>query len=137
MHSGLTCPCPAIENYTKWQVQAIPELNRLNRLKLSAPLIGELQARANNLDQILKVNAMAHNPKQTTSKVGTLAGVTLSNPNSSGIAKTLAASVVAQTHTGKQTGIKIETIAAKVLTSDKYSADTKTLAASALAQSGK
>lgn len=80
---------------------------------------------------------MSTNTKKSSPRVATLAANTLTDPNASKIAKSLAASVVAQTNTGKQTGAKLEDIASKVIQSPKYSDDTKTLAASVLSQSNK
>ena len=80
---------------------------------------------------------MPKNSKQSTPKVAAVAAKTLSNPNASEVAKTLAASVVSQSNTGKQTGAKMETIASKVLHSEKYSETTKSLAGSVLSQSNK
>lgn len=80
---------------------------------------------------------MAKNIKQSSPNVGTKAAQTLSNKNSSDIARSLAGSVVAQSGTQKQTGAKMETKASKVLTSDKYSESTKALAGSVLSQSNK
>ncbi len=80
---------------------------------------------------------MSRNNKQTSSKVATLAAEVLHSKSSSEIAKSLAASALAQASTGKQTGADMETKASKVLSSDKYSDDTKTLAAAVLAQSNK
>ena len=64
---------------------------------------------------------MSKNTKQTSSKVANLAAKTLGNNNSSDIAKSLSASLIAQSSTGKQTGATMETVASKVLQSDKYS----------------
>ena len=80
---------------------------------------------------------MAKNTKQTTSKVAHLAAITLNDNRASGIAKSLAASLVSQTNSNKQTGEKLENVASKVLQSDKYNDTTKTLAASVLSQSNK
>lgn len=80
---------------------------------------------------------MSKNTKQTSPKVANLAAKTLGNSNSSGIAKSLSASLIAQSSTGKQTGAMMETVASKVLQSDKYSDTTKTLAASVLSQANK
>lgn len=80
---------------------------------------------------------MSKNMKQSSPKVAKLAATTLSDPNASKTAKSLAASVVSQANTGKQTGAKLEHIASKVLQSEKFSDDTKTLAASVLSQSNK
>ena len=80
---------------------------------------------------------MSDNVKQTSAKVAYLAAKTLNNSNASGVAKSLAASLVAQTNTAKQTGAELESTASKVLQSDKYSTNTKILAASVLSQSNK
>lgn len=80
---------------------------------------------------------MSKNTKQTSTQAAALAAKTLTNPNASAIARSLAGSVVAQTHTGKQTGAQMETTASEVLRSEKYSAETKSLAASLLSQSNK
>ena len=53
------------------------------------------------------------------------------------IAKSLAASALAQRGVGKQTGAEMEDKAARVLASDRYSDDTRQLAASVLAQANK
>ena len=75
--------------------------------------------------------------RQSGAKVTHQAARTLSNPNASATAKSLAASVVAQAHTGKETGKAMEAKASKVLQSDKFSDATKSLAGSVLAQSNK
>lgn len=80
---------------------------------------------------------MSNNVKQTSAKVAHLAATTLNNSNASVVAKSLAASLVAQTNTTKQTGAQLESTASKVLQSDKYSTSTKILAASVLSQSNK
>lgn len=80
---------------------------------------------------------MSKNIKQTSPKVAHLAASTLTNNNSSAVAKSLAASLVSQSNSGKQTGAKLEEVASKVLQSDKYNDTTKTLAASVLSQSNK
>ena len=80
---------------------------------------------------------MSENTKQTSPRVAHLAAKTLSNGNSSDIAKSLSASLIAQSNTGKQTGVTMEKVASKVLLSDKYSDSTKTLAASVLSQANK
>jgi hypothetical protein len=80
---------------------------------------------------------MSKNTKQSSPAVTSAAAKTLSNPNASATAKSLAASVVAQAHTPKQTGKAMETVASKVLQSEKYSAETKALAGSVLSQSNK
>ncbi|BAN22636.1 hypothetical protein [Caballeronia insecticola] len=80
---------------------------------------------------------MSENKKQTSKKVAHLAAETLHNPKASAIAKSLAASALAQSHTGKQTSAAMEHKASEVLQSSKYSQDTKALAGSVLAQSNK
>ncbi|WP_421556161.1 hypothetical protein [Pseudomonas kitaguniensis] len=80
---------------------------------------------------------MSKNTKKTSGKMATLAAEVLSNPNASAIAKSLAASALAQSGTDKQTSAHMEEKAGKALQSDKYSAGTKSLAASVLAQANK
>ncbi len=80
---------------------------------------------------------MSRNDKKTSSKKASQAGSTLGDPNSSKIAKSLAASALAQSNTTKQTGANTETLASKVMSSDKYSRETKQLAGSVLSQSNK
>lgn len=80
---------------------------------------------------------MSKNTKQTSSKVGKLASETLQDKQASQIAKSLAASALAQRSGGKQTGAEMEDKAARVLASNHYSDDTKQLAASVLAQANK
>jgi hypothetical protein len=77
------------------------------------------------------------NSKQTSQDVASLAAQTLRDPNASAIAKSLAASALAQASSGKQTGADMEAKAAKALQSDKYSKATKTLAGSVVSQSDK
>ncbi|GLH74887.1 hypothetical protein GETHLI_33890 [Geothrix limicola] len=80
---------------------------------------------------------MTKNNKQSGAKVTHQAAKTLSDPNASATAKSLAASVVSQAHTGKETGKEMEAKASKVLQSDKFSDATKSLAGSVLSQSNK
>ncbi len=80
---------------------------------------------------------MGRNTKQTSSRVGTLASETLQDRQASQVAKSLAASALAQRSGGKQTGAQMEDLASKVLQSEKYSDSTKELAASVLSQSNK
>jgi hypothetical protein len=80
---------------------------------------------------------MSQNTKKTSSNMATLAAQTLNNPNASAIAKSLAASALAQHGTDKQTGAHMEEQAGKALQSDKYSEQTKSLAASVLSQANK
>ncbi|MCF5053128.1 hypothetical protein GIW50_18180 [Pseudomonas syringae] len=80
---------------------------------------------------------MSNNTKKTSDKMATLAAETLNNPNASVIAKSLAASALAQTGTDKQTSAEMEEKAGKALQSGKYSEDTKSLAASVLSQANK
>lgn len=80
---------------------------------------------------------MSTNTKKTSDKMATLAAETLNNPNASVIAKSLAASALAQTGTDKQTSAEMEEKAGKALQSGKYSEDTKSLAASVLSQANK
>lgn len=80
---------------------------------------------------------MSTNTKKTSDKMATLASETLSNPKASAIAKSLAASALAQSGTDKQTSAEMEEKAGKALQSGKYSEDTKSLAASVLSQANK
>ncbi|WP_293810383.1 hypothetical protein [uncultured Bosea sp.] len=80
---------------------------------------------------------MANNTKQTSSDVAAQAAATLSDPNSSAIARSLAGSALSQSGTGRQTGAEMEDKASRVLTSTKYSEDTKALAGSVLSQANK
>lgn len=80
---------------------------------------------------------MSTNPKQTSSRIATIASDVLHDPNASDISKRLAGSALAQRSTSRQTGAEMEEVAARVLNSDKYSAINKELAASILSQSNK
>lgn len=75
---------------------------------------------------------MSKNTKQTSLRIGRLASETLQSSNSSQVAKSLAASALAQRSGEKQTGAQMEEKAARVLASDRYAKDTKELAASVL-----
>lgn len=80
---------------------------------------------------------MSKNSKQSGPQTTSLAAATLTNPNASATAKSLAGSVVSQAHTGKQSGTAMESKASMVLQSEKFNADTKSLAGSVLSQSRK
>lgn len=80
---------------------------------------------------------MGKNTKQTSSRIGTLASEVLHDSHASQVAKSLAASALAQRNGAKQTGSEMEDLASKVLQSDKYADTTKELAASVLSQSNK
>lgn len=80
---------------------------------------------------------MARNTKHTSSRIATLASETLQKNQASQIAKSLAASALAQCNGSRQTGAVMEDVASKVLRSDKYADMTKALAASVLSQSNK
>lgn len=80
---------------------------------------------------------MSKSTKQSSPQFASAAAKTLSNPNASATARSLAASVVAQSHTSKETGKGMEAKASQVLQSAKYSAETKSLAGSVLSQSNK
>ncbi|WP_339427831.1 MULTISPECIES: hypothetical protein [unclassified Pseudomonas] len=80
---------------------------------------------------------MNKNTKEATGKIATLAAEVLTSQSASTIAKSLAASALAQKGTDKQTSAEMEQKAGKVLGSDKYSEDTKALAASVLSQANK
>jgi hypothetical protein len=80
---------------------------------------------------------MSKNAKQSSAKVAKLASETLRDPHASAIAKSLAASTLAQANTGKQTSAEMEAKAGRVLQSEKYSEETKTLAGSVVSQANK
>ena len=80
---------------------------------------------------------MSNNTKKTSADVAKQASETLRDSSASAIAKSLAASVLAQASTGKQTGAEMEAKASHALKSEKYSDATKTLAASLVSQSNK
>jgi hypothetical protein len=80
---------------------------------------------------------MSKNAKQSSAKVAKRASETLRDPHASVIAKSLAASTLAQANTGKQTSAEMEAKAARVLQSEKYSEETKTLAGSVVSQANK
>ncbi|WP_208513163.1 hypothetical protein [Variovorax paradoxus] len=80
---------------------------------------------------------MSNNSKQTSRRVASLASETLQDKQASQIAKSLAASALAQRSGARQTGAEMEDIASRVLRSDKYAEATKELAASVLAQANK
>lgn len=77
------------------------------------------------------------NEKKTSNSMASKASEILRDPNSSKIAKGLAASALSQSNTNKETGKEMETKASNVMKSDKYSDETKGLAASLLSQSNK
>jgi hypothetical protein len=80
---------------------------------------------------------MSKNNKASSKAKASQAAKTLSDENSSQIAKKLAASVLSQADSNKQTGSEMEEIASKVLQSPKYSEETKSLAGSVLSQANK
>lgn len=80
---------------------------------------------------------MSKNTKQTSGRIATLASETLLNQNSSAVAKSLAASALAQRSGDKQTGARMEDVASHVLRSGKFADAAKDLAASVLSQSNK
>lgn len=80
---------------------------------------------------------MSTNTKQTSSRIAKLAAETLHDKQASQVAKSLAASALAQRHTGRQTGAKMEDVASKVLAGGHFASETKELAASVLSQSNK
>lgn len=77
------------------------------------------------------------NKKITSPKVASKAASTLTDKNSSKIAKELAGSALSQVNKGNQTSAQMESKASKVLQSPKYSEATKKLAGSVLSQSNK
>lgn len=80
---------------------------------------------------------MSKNSKETSRGVASKAASVLSDRNSSAVARSLAASALAQSGTGKQTGAAMEDKASHVLRSPKYSDETKSLAGSVLSQANK
>jgi BioD-like phosphotransacetylase family protein len=80
---------------------------------------------------------MTANKKTSSKEMASKAAHTLNDDKSSKIAKSLAASVLAQSDPNKQTSAEMETVAAKVLQSDKYSDETKSLAGSVISQANK
>lgn len=80
---------------------------------------------------------MSKNNKQTSNRIATLASETLQDAHASQIAKSLAASALAQRSTSRQTGAEMEDLASRVLRSDRYADNTKELAASVLSQSNR
>jgi hypothetical protein len=82
------------------------------------------------MEHILSINS-----KKTSPPIGTLAARTLQDPHASEVARSLAASVLAQRQSGLQTGAAMEDKAARVLASEKYADDTRRLAASLVSQS--
>jgi hypothetical protein len=80
---------------------------------------------------------MTFNSKISSSLLASQAAATLNDPSSSGIARSLAGSVLSQSQGGNQTGNAMETTASRVLGSEKYSAQTKAFAASLVSQSNK
>lgn len=80
---------------------------------------------------------MSKNTKQTSTRIGRLASETLQSSSASQVAKSLAASALAQRSGDRQTGAKMEDTAARVLASDHSAKDTKVLAASVLSQANK
>lgn len=80
---------------------------------------------------------MASNTKQTSSRVATVAGRTLSSTSSSGIQKSLAGSALRQAGSPAQTGARTEDKASRALDSRRSTSVTKTLAGSVASQSNK
>jgi hypothetical protein len=77
------------------------------------------------------------NNKKTSKGIAKLSSKTLTNPNSSKIAKSLAGSALSQKSTNHQTSKEMESVASKALKSEKSSERTKSLAGSILGQSKK
>ncbi|WP_163026861.1 hypothetical protein [Pseudomonas viridiflava] len=80
---------------------------------------------------------MGTNTKTSSKSVARLASETLRSSGTSAIAKSLAASVLAQASPEKQTSERMQHIAGSVLQSEKYSQASKALAASLASQSSK
>lgn len=77
------------------------------------------------------------NSKVSSKKMASNASKVLNAKNSSGIQRSLAASVLSQASSGKMSGKQMEEKASAVLKSNKYSNTTKSLAGSVLSQSDK
>lgn len=77
------------------------------------------------------------NTKQTSSKVASTAGKTLSSAGASGIQKSLAGSALRQSGSTAQTGAKTESAASRALGSPRSASVTKMLAGSVVAQSNR
>lgn len=80
---------------------------------------------------------MAINSKQTSSRVASTAGKTLSNPSASALQKSLAGGALRQTGSHAQTGAGMEARASRALDNPRSASVTKTLAASLVSQSNK
>ncbi|MEE4617236.1 hypothetical protein V2J84_00600 [Pseudomonas alliivorans] len=80
---------------------------------------------------------MGTNTKVSSKSVAHLASETLRSSGTSAIAKSMAASVLAQASLKKQTSERMQHIAGNVLQSNKYSQASKVLAASLVSQSSK
>lgn len=84
-----------------------------------------------------KGSSMASNPKQTSSRVASVAGRTLQSSGASAVQKSLAGSALRQAGTPAQTGSRTEDRASRALDNPRSSTVTKTLAGSVVAQSNK
>lgn len=80
---------------------------------------------------------MAHNTKQTSSRVASTAGKTLQSQGASALQKSLAGSALRQTGSSAQTGARVEERAARALDNPRSSATTKTLAGSVTSQANR
>ncbi|WP_420103711.1 hypothetical protein [Bosea sp. (in: a-proteobacteria)] len=121
---------------------ALPRGKAITACRSPSPRLGELdiEHKENIRYSVLTLSGiaiMAENKKQTSSGLAARAAATLSDPNASAIARSLAGSALSQSGTGRQTGSEMEDKASRVLTSSKYSEETKALAGSVLAQSNK
>jgi len=77
------------------------------------------------------------NTKQTSPKVASTAGKTLSSTGSSAVQKSLAGSALRQAGSTAQTGAKTEGAASRALGNPRSALVTKTLAGSVIAQSNR
>lgn len=80
---------------------------------------------------------MTFNSKKSSPAVASQAAAALRDSSTSGIAKSLAASVLSQRQGTHQTGKDMEATASNVLKSPKYSDQTKAFAASIVSQANK
>ncbi|RYF29485.1 MAG: hypothetical protein EOO23_06865 [Comamonadaceae bacterium] len=80
---------------------------------------------------------MSKNTKQTSPRVASVAGRTLSSGSSSSIQRSLAGSALRQAGTPAQTGARTEDRASRALDNSRSSTVTRTLAGSVVSQSNK
>lgn len=80
---------------------------------------------------------MASNPKQTSTRVASVAGKTLQSSGTSSLQKSLAGSALRQAGSSAQTGARTEDKASRALDNPKSAPVTKTLAGSVVSQSNR